>query len=55
VSLEELEALPDKHEGPLAAEQRINVARLSTLIQHLVGIPAKVNTYSGRNPNGIPG
>jgi RNA polymerase sigma-70 factor (ECF subfamily) len=35
VSLEELEALPDKHEGQLAAEQRINLARLSILIQHL--------------------
>ena len=35
VSLEELEALPDKEQSQFAAEQRIHSARLATLIQQL--------------------
>ena len=35
VSLEELEMLPDKADGQLAANQRINLERLSALIQQL--------------------
>lgn len=42
VSLEELEALPDKDQGQHAAEQRINLARLSTLIQRLKPLDRQV-------------
>ncbi|MGI0135026.1 MAG: RNA polymerase sigma factor, partial [Candidatus Micrarchaeaceae archaeon] len=35
VSLEVLETLSDKDEGPLALEQRLNLERLSTLIHRL--------------------
>ena len=35
VSLEELEALPDKDKGQLAVERHINLTKLSTLIQRL--------------------
>jgi RNA polymerase sigma-70 factor (ECF subfamily) len=35
VSLEELEALPDKDQGPLAVEQHFNLNKLSMLIQRL--------------------
>jgi RNA polymerase sigma-70 factor, ECF subfamily len=35
VSLEQLETLPDKHGGPSAADRRINLERLSVLIQRL--------------------
>jgi RNA polymerase sigma-70 factor, ECF subfamily len=42
VSLEELETLPDKDEGQLAAERRINLARLSTLIYRLKPVDRQV-------------
>jgi RNA polymerase sigma-70 factor (ECF subfamily) len=35
VSIEELERLPDKHQGGIAADNRINLERLSALIQRL--------------------
>ncbi len=42
VSLEELEMLPDKTEEPLAANERINLARLSALIQRLKPLDRQV-------------
>lgn len=42
VSLEELENLPDKDEGQLAAERRINLTRLSTLIHRLKPLDRQV-------------
>jgi RNA polymerase sigma-70 factor (ECF subfamily) len=42
VSLEELETLPDKDQGQLAAEQRINLTRLSMLIQRLKPLDRQV-------------
>ena len=42
MSLEELEMLPDKDQGQLAAEQRINLGRLSMLIQRLKPIDRQV-------------
>jgi RNA polymerase sigma-70 factor (ECF subfamily) len=42
VTLEELEMLPDKDQGQLAAEQRINLARLSMLIQRLKPLDRQV-------------
>src|SRR3984893_11280212 len=42
VSLEELEALPDKAQGQLAANQRINLDRLSALIQRLKPLDRQV-------------
>jgi RNA polymerase sigma-70 factor (ECF subfamily) len=42
VSLEQLEALPDENQGTLAAEQRINLDRLSTLIQRLKPLDRQV-------------
>jgi RNA polymerase sigma-70 factor, ECF subfamily len=42
VTLEELEMLPDKDQGPLAAEQRINLERLSRLIQRLKPLDRQV-------------
>lgn len=42
VSLEELEALPDKAEGPLAADQRVNLERLSKLVQQLKPLDRQV-------------
>lgn len=42
VTLEELEMLPDKDQGQLAAEQRINLARLSKLIQRLKPLDRQV-------------
>ena len=42
VTLEELETLPDKDQGHLAAEQRINLARLSMLIQRLKSLDRQV-------------
>ncbi|MEO7144988.1 MAG: sigma-70 family RNA polymerase sigma factor [Bryobacteraceae bacterium] len=42
VSLEELETLPDKAEGPSAANQRINLDRLSALIQRLKPLDRQV-------------
>ena len=42
VSLEELEMLPDKTQGQFAAEQRINLERLSMLIQRLKPLDRQV-------------
>ena len=42
VSLEELEMLPDKHHGSLAADQRMNLERLSMLIQQLKPLDRQV-------------
>ncbi len=42
VSLEELETLPGKDQGQLAAEQRINLGRLSELIQRLKPLDRQV-------------
>lgn len=42
VSLEELEILPDKDDGQLAAERRINLARLSMLIRQLKPLDRQV-------------
>ncbi len=42
VSLEELEMLPDKDQGQFAADQRINLERLSTLIQQLKPLDRQV-------------
>ena len=42
VSLEELEMLPDKDQGQQAAEQRVNLARLSILIQRLKPLDRQV-------------
>lgn len=42
VSLEELETVPDKHQGQLAAEQDINLKRLQMLIQHLKPLDRQV-------------
>jgi RNA polymerase sigma-70 factor, ECF subfamily len=42
VSLEELEMLPDKAEGPEAANRRVNLDRLSALIQRLKPLDRQV-------------
>jgi RNA polymerase sigma-70 factor (ECF subfamily) len=42
VSLEELEILPDNAQGPLAANRRVNLDRLSTLIQRLKPLDRQV-------------
>ena len=42
VSLEELETLPDKDQGQLAADQRVNLERLSILIQQLKPLDRQV-------------
>jgi RNA polymerase sigma-70 factor, ECF subfamily len=42
VSLEELEKLPDKAQGQFAADQRINLERLSKLIQQLKPLDRQV-------------
>ena len=42
VSLEELEMLPDKHHGQFAADQRMNLERLSMLIQQLKPLDRQV-------------
>jgi RNA polymerase sigma-70 factor, ECF subfamily len=42
VSLEELEMLPDKADGQFAANQRINLERLSALIQQLKPLDRQV-------------
>jgi RNA polymerase sigma-70 factor (ECF subfamily) len=42
VTLEELETLPDKTEGPEAANQRVNLDRLSMLIQRLKPLDRQV-------------
>jgi RNA polymerase sigma-70 factor (ECF subfamily) len=42
VSLEEIETFPDKEQTQLVAEQRINVTRLSTLIQRLKPLDRQV-------------
>jgi RNA polymerase sigma-70 factor, ECF subfamily len=42
VSLAELETLPDKREGQLAAERRINLVRLSVLIRQLKPLDRQV-------------
>jgi len=42
VSLEELEKIPDKDHGPFAADQRINLERLSMLIQQLKPLDRQV-------------
>ncbi|HEY1212374.1 MAG TPA: sigma-70 family RNA polymerase sigma factor [Bryobacteraceae bacterium] len=42
VSLEELEMLSDKEQSELAAEQRMNLGRLSTLIQRLKPLDRQV-------------
>jgi len=42
VSLEELEMLPDKDHGQFAADQRINLERLSMLIQQLKPLDRQV-------------
>ena len=42
VSLEELEMLSDKSEGQLAANQRIDLERLSALIQQLKPVDRQV-------------
>jgi RNA polymerase sigma-70 factor, ECF subfamily len=42
VSLEDLEMLPDKAEGPEAANQRVNLDRLSALIQRLKPLDRQV-------------
>ena len=45
VSLEELEMLPDKQQGQLAADQRIDLERLSALIQQLKPLDRQVTIY----------
>jgi RNA polymerase sigma-70 factor (ECF subfamily) len=42
VTLEELETLPDKTEGPDAAHKRVNLERLATLIRRLKPIDRQV-------------
>jgi RNA polymerase sigma-70 factor (ECF subfamily) len=42
VTLEELESLPDKAEGPETAHQRVNLDRLSALIQRLKPLDRQV-------------
>lgn len=42
VTLEELEMFPDKTEGPAAANQRVNLDRLSMLIQRLKPLDRQV-------------
>ena len=42
VSLEELETLPDEDQGQLAAEQHVNLTRLSILIQQLKPLDRQV-------------
>lgn len=42
VTLEELETLPDKTEGPEAADRRVNLDRLSQLIQQLKPLDRQV-------------
>lgn len=42
VDLEELETLPDKGKGPEAVHQRVNLDRLSTLIQRLKPLDRQV-------------
>jgi RNA polymerase sigma-70 factor (ECF subfamily) len=42
VSLEELESLPDKDQGQFVADQRINLRRLSMLIQQLKPLDRQV-------------
>ena len=42
VSLEELEMLPDKDQGQFAADQRMNLDRLSALIQRLKPLDRQV-------------
>jgi RNA polymerase sigma-70 factor (ECF subfamily) len=42
VNLEELETLPDKDQGQFAADQRINLERLSMLIQQLKPLDRQV-------------
>jgi RNA polymerase sigma-70 factor (ECF subfamily) len=42
VNLEELEGLPDKSQGQFAADQRINLERLSVLIQQLKPLDRQV-------------
>lgn len=42
VSLEEIEALPDRTEGPLAADKRISLERLFGLIQRLKPLDRQV-------------
>ena len=42
VSLEELETLPDKHQGQFAADQHVNLERLSALIQQLKPLDRQV-------------
>jgi RNA polymerase sigma-70 factor, ECF subfamily len=42
VSLEELEGLPDRAEGPEAANQRLNLERLAALIQRLKPLDRQV-------------
>ena len=42
VSLEEIEMLPDKAEGPEAANQRVNLDRLAALIQRLKPLDRQV-------------
>jgi len=42
VSLEELETLPDKQQGQRASDQRINLERLSALIQQLKPLDRQV-------------
>ena len=45
VSLEELEMLPDKRQGHLAADQRIDLERLAALIQQLKPLDRQVIIY----------
>jgi RNA polymerase sigma-70 factor (ECF subfamily) len=42
VSLEELEMLPDKGEGPRSTERRLDLDRLSALIQRLKPVDRQV-------------
>ena len=42
VSLEELDMVPDKGEGPLGANQRVDLERLSALIQRLKPLDRQV-------------
>ena len=42
VNLEDLETLPDRAEGPEAANQRVNLDRLSSLIQRLKPLDRQV-------------
>jgi len=42
VNLEELDTLPDKHQGQSAADQRMNLERLSVLIQQLKPLDRQV-------------